>query len=395
MKEKDLKYFNDIAAKICIPENLFTDKFGISGKTLLNNIKSKNKNKVTLLKILEDSTIFPLNIDEECVIFEKYKKECIKNSVGSHTISCSQNLEPIASIKDKKVYQVNGGDSYYSQAKNKGQYFSIIPISKASVFPGFCCKHESLFSNIDHGLNILNDDDIYWAYYREIMFYFLKLQNNVTRGKYLYNLFDKLKTQSFIKKEEYDIIDRISLAFYNECVIENKRKNECLKIINKLNDNIDINKNINKDLLYIKHFEYEGKLPFTLSGLFNTDLNNIDDSKSAFYITVTINNKGNSLITLSCFLDNEKAIREIDKISSQKSILNTVFKLSFSMENCYYNIDFINKDKDAKERMQEYFNKDTFLRFNAPYSEEYIEHFKNILEPFNFIKIDNKLINSY
>lgn len=386
--------YNKMFSNIVIPEILFVDNENVNGVSILNAIKEKNKNKVTLLKLLEDSSIFPLNFDGKCVIFDKYKHECIKNSVGSHSISCGQNLEPI-SDKNKKVYQIHGADSYYGQAKNKGQSFHETPISRASVFLGFCCKHEALFSNIDHGINVLNDDDIYWAYYRELIFYFMKLKNNIVRAKYLYKLLDKLKLCENINKDEYEEIDNISYGFYYECIIENRRKNECFKILKILDDNVDENKKVKEGLLYIRHFEYEGTLPFTFSGLFNINLENIDDNKNAFYITATTSMNKTSLITLSCFAENNEAIKQIDNITSQPNVLNTVFKLSFSMENCYYNIEYINMDKKNKERIKDYFNKDTFLRFNAPYSKEYIEHFNNILKPFDFININNKLIKSY
>lgn len=392
-KTKSKKDINKVFSNIIIPKSLFIDYKNILGNDILD--KFKNKTKISLLNILEDTNLFKLNSNNTCVIFEKYKEECIGNSVGSHSISSNQNLTPIANKIQKKVYKIDGNNSFYSQSNNGGQYFSEIPISKASVFPGFCDKHENLFSNIDHGINTLNDEDIYWAYYREAVFYYLKLDNNVIRSRYLYSLLDKLKKNFLTDTVEYMYINNLSLSYYNECIIEGKRRNESKKIIDKFEQNIDICKKIKKGLLYIKHFEYDGVLPFVSSGIFNINLESLAENENAFYITVTTSNDKKSLITLSCFSDFGGAIEDINLICQQPSVLNTIFKISFSMENCYYNIDYINRDKNKKEKLKNYFNKDTFLRFCEPHSKEYIEHFKNLLTPFDFINIDNILIKQY
>lgn len=392
-KPKSKKEINEIFSNIIIPQSLFINYKNISGKDVLDNFK--NTKNISLLHILENTNLFKLNKTNECVIFDKYKGECIGKSVGSHSISNNQNLIPIASKIQKKVYKIDGSNSFYSQLNNGGQYFSEIPISKASVFPGFCGKHENLFSNIDRGINTLNDEDIYWAYYREAVFYYLKLNNNVIRSRYLYSLLDKLKKNFLIDTVEYKYINNLSLSHYNECIIEGKRRNESKKIIDKFEQNIDIYKKIKKDLLYIKHFEYDGVLPFVSSGIFNINLEALDENENTFYITVTTSNNKKSLITLSCFSDFVGAIEDINLICQQPSVLNTIFKISFSMENCYYNIDYINRDENKKEKFKNYFNKDTFLRFCEPFSEEYIEHFKNLLIPFDFINIENILIKQY
>lgn len=393
IKLENNENFNKILSNIIIPESLFVDSGNISGKNILD--KFKNKAKINLLQLLQDTDLFPLNNKNQCVIFNKFKKECIGNSVGSHSISSTQNLKTIANEVQKKVYKLDGNKSFYSQFNNNGQYFSEIPISKASVFPGFCFKHENLFSNIDHGINILNDEDIYWAYYREVIFYYLKLDNNVIRSAYLHNLLKKLKKNFSMYTKEYQYINNLSEYFFYECIKENNRKNECQKIIDKLEQNIDINKTIKNNLLYIKHFEYDGVLPFVSSGLLNINAEKVDENEHSFYITVTTSNNNKSLITLSCFLNCRGAIKSINLICKQPNVINTIFKLSFSMENCYYNIDYINRDQSSKEKIKDYFNKDTFLRFCEPFSEEYLEHFKNLLIPFDFINIENKLIKQY
>lgn len=110
-------------------------------------------------------------------------------------------------------------------------------------------------------------------------------------------------------------------------------------------------------------------------------------------MTVTTNNMKNSLITLSCFSDCPNVIQDINRICDQESVLNTIFKLSFSVENSFYKVNFINENN--KEKMKDYFNKDTIFRFDEKHSNERLEHFDNLLRPFNFISLENTLINEY
>lgn len=115
------------------------------------------------------------------------------------------------------------------------------------------------------------------------------------------------------------------------------------------------------------------------------------------HVIVSQNRNGNSSIIFACFKTASQSISEIERITENKeNIADIIFKLSFSMENSFYNIDYIDEDKEIKNKLKERYNYDTMIRMGNMCVRKpllFKEYLQEILIPFDFIKIENKLIS--
>lgn len=375
--------------QIEIPKDIISKKcFCDSGNKMIDCClkKFKNSKKIDLVQIIEDYNIFDLNFENQCLIFEENKHECNSPPVGSHTISHSINLKKI--MKDNKVYNIAGG-SFYEEAREQGQSFKKIATTVSSIFPGFCNKHEQLFLGVDKGIS--NKDDILKSYYREVIFQTEKLKRGVKRAKFLKKMCNKLKSR-MVYLEKRNMLISLYHGYTEEEQLESLR----LLISERNRDEIIDNFNNSEDFIYFKEYEYEGVLPFVASSIYALPTYRLNENP--MHVIVSQNRKGNSSIILACFKAASQSISEIERITENKeNIADIIFKLSFSMENSFYNIDYIDKDKEIKNKLKERYNYDTMIRMGNMCVRRpllFKEYLQEILIPFDFIKIENKLISN-
>ena len=101
---------------------------------------------------------------KRCMVPSEFKEECTKKIIKAHTISKSSNLKQISENGhvlgfDKSILALN---------KNNGKFpIKEIGINNASIFNGFCSKHDKeLFSIIENSDMVFTNEQIFILSYR-------------------------------------------------------------------------------------------------------------------------------------------------------------------------------------------------------------------------------------
>ncbi len=150
-----------------------------SGKKYKNcHEKKENEEKIKLYEIENDMR--ETYSHKTCMVANKLKDECTEKIIRAHTVSKSSNLKQIA--ENGHVYSFK--KSIMALDFNDGKFpVEKIGINKASVFNGFCSKHDKeLFAIIEDKEIVFSNEQIfilaYRAMSRELYLKFRSTENN-------------------------------------------------------------------------------------------------------------------------------------------------------------------------------------------------------------------------
>lgn len=337
--------------------------------------------------ILQEEPMKPYELDKElkssfsekkCMSPNSLHHECSVKIIKAHTISKSANLKKIA--LNGHVYSFE--KSIQALERNKeGFPIKKIGINNASIFNGFCSKHDKeLFAIIEDEEMLFTDEQIFTLAYRTI--------SN--------ELYMKQSSQkNNIKSRNYDKGLDLELSLAYQYFINNNMQDELDLSIRDLNfiknkyDEYLLSKNFEKQQYYIifinkvpEIMNNTGWIPTNdFNNLLLADLSNEDEMFNTLTVsTINYNNQG--AIVFSWLdvdeMDNKycidfiKSLNMIDNKDKSSAILEWILNCC---ENIYWSIDwwkslsksqqdiFIKKSRDMTQgqNLYKYHELDGFL----------------------------------
>jgi uncharacterized short protein YbdD (DUF466 family) len=286
-----------------------------------------------------------------CMSPKEFHKECTKKIIKAHTISKSSNLKKIA--KDGHVYSFK--QSIQELDKDNGIFpIEKIGVNNASVFNGFCSKHDKeLFSDIEDKEIIFSDKQILLLAYRAI-------------SNELYLKYSSLNHNSKLSKHKPKIpMEMIGIYdnYINFMKDGTKLAIRDLEYIKKYYDSSLINSDFENQMnYYILILDKVPEIVNNAGWIPTIDFNNNDlsdlNKKDIKYNTLTVNtivykDKGAIVFAwhkeLNC-IDCVKFIQSLHNINNKNkgiAILKWLFECS---ENIFWSIEWWdNLDKSIKQ----------------------------------------------
>ncbi|MBV5321913.1 MAG: SEC-C domain-containing protein [Sulfuricurvum sp.] len=206
-----------------------------SGKKFKNcHEKKESQEKIKLYEIENDMR--ETYSHQTCMVADELKCDCTKKIIKAHTVSKSSNLKQIA--ENGHVYGFK--KSIMALDSNDGKFpVEKIGINKASVFNGFCSKHDKeLFAIIEDKEIVFSNEQIfilaYRAISRELYLKYRSTENNQNMFDY-----DKGVKNVLLQKMFHDMVKQfsegINLAVRDLEIIKNNYDNS---LINQDYENI-------------------------------------------------------------------------------------------------------------------------------------------------------------
>lgn len=198
---------------------------------------------------------------------------CSNKAIFSHSQQKSRSLKSIS--KNGQVYALNSdlGHSYDFKTDNYELSFKLIGIGKASIFSGFCSKHENIFKTFEEeGLDIENNDHISRLHYRTLMYNYSQTRKEIERLKsdmpQAIKTFKNIDSESFLNKR----LKELEIHSLNI-------KNQADKVISHIENN-------DKDFLSSISFEIKRNIGISCSNssIFNDD--NPDGNNPTFSFNI-------------------------------------------------------------------------------------------------------------
>lgn len=227
--------------------------------------------------LLEESTLNKIKHDYFKGLYRGLKKskkciviDCDKDSIKkSHTISKSSSLKRISEDSHVLAPRI---DIRANEMEKKMIY---VGIGEATIFPGYCLEHESLFEKYERNNSINSEEDIILQTYRsacrEIVVNEARL-NNTMKSLLQYNLernnLMKARIQKFLRK---DVM--LEYVKYDDYRIDGLNKNK-LSILSNLEFSMKIYKacwslinNIKDESIFVYAINLDLIIPIALSGI--------------------------------------------------------------------------------------------------------------------------------
>lgn len=179
-----------------------------SGKKYKNcHEKKESQEKINLYEIENDMR--ETYSHKTCMVAKELKGECTKKIIRAHTVSKSSNLKQIA--QDGHVYSFE--KSIMALDSNNGKFpIEKIGINKASVFNGFCSKHDKdLFSVIEDQEIVFSEEQIFILAYRSISRELYLKYRSLANNQNMFN-YDKGIKDIFLQKFFYEAMKQYSEA---------------------------------------------------------------------------------------------------------------------------------------------------------------------------------------
>lgn len=340
-------------------------------KILYNKCLKCNKKYVKVSDFFKKSLDDFLNINNtkgSCCILNECWSTCNNPAIRSHTISKQAHLSSLLTTNHKKVYTLNGGNSYLLN-KNKYSNFDAVSSEEiASIFYGLCKKHDEIYKPIDDNFDYGNKQHLILLAHRQSLYELHKKIEMLNLFKNIKEIFKK------IKKEKLEIHYKkiISLAF----LIIEKKITDINFLINDLKIEIDLfkedfdiidNKAIFKEIPENKYLcsilKFEKKMDFLFSAkfapkyTFNEQL--IHRYWDSLYYKIQsptiglINHKNNAYFYFIAINNNENLYFEKTLINEIKSKINTLLKCAIMTDNTYFSEEFVLTCRNSKT-CQEY-----------------------------------------
>ncbi|WP_312210619.1 hypothetical protein [Acinetobacter variabilis] len=190
-------------------------------------VEFKNQEQIDIAKILKNKNTMDRH---KFCLHPNAGDECDKQIINAHSIQNNQSLSAIA--KDGHVYQL--AHKYRHQTKTYLEYEKI-GIKKASVFKGFCKKHDNeIFKPIDNAKLEPNPEQIFLYAYRSLC----------------KEIYQKYKVIHFWE-ENITLISDKDKDELNWYLLGNKKGFEELLKIKKSYDETFLKQSFQQDILYL------------------------------------------------------------------------------------------------------------------------------------------------
>lgn len=276
-----------------------------------------------------------------CMSPQEFHQDCSTKIIKAHTISKSSNLKKIAT--NGHVY--NFEKNILKLDKNNGTFpIEKIGINKASIFHGFCSKHDKeLFSNIEDREMMFSDKQIFLLAYRAIA-------NELYLKHASSNLHTKLSNQkSKIPLENIPLYNHIVNTMEEGTTLAIRD----LEFLKKIYDSSLINEEFENQMNY--YILIIDKVPEIVNSAgwiptIDFDNNELSDlnKKDIKYNTLTVNtiaynNQGAIVFSWHKKLDCEdclkfiKSLHNIDNEYKSSAILKWLFECN---ENIFWSIEW-------------------------------------------------------